>query len=199
MPAAVCSRLTAGQLADATELAAEFLGDSGAAALAADFATHPGLAMSLTVDGAVAGVAFGHADGAGGATLEGITVDDAHTAHGLGSALLACFEEAAGHLGYRNVNLGSGDGYVEHFYVKNGYQQTEYMVVIPDGDRELLDLDGLDVLRERHPEPDVLVLNIAAPEGYLPASKAELGERRHARELCCIFSKPITPVPARNR
>ncbi len=193
MPTAACYRLTPEHLAAAGELAAEFLGQSGADALTADFAAHPGLAIALTIDGTVAGVAFGHPDGADGATLEGITVDYAHTAHGLGSLLLARFERAAADAGYRNVNLGSGGGYVEHFYVKNGYQQTEYMIVIPDGDRQHLDLDGLTVLRERHWEPNELVLNIAAPHGYSPAVKAALEHRLHASEVCCIFSKPITP------
>lgn len=193
MPAAACSPLTADQLAAAAELATEFLDESGAAGLASDFAAHPELAVTLTVDGVVAGVAFGHPDGGGGATLEGITVDDAYTACGLGSLLLARFEQAAACAGYRDVNLGSGGGYVEHFYIKNGYRQTEYMVVIPDVDRQFLDLDGLDVLRERHQESNGLVLNIAAPEGYSPARKAELGARLHASEVCCIFSKPVTP------
>ncbi len=190
--AAGCSRVTPGQLAAAAELAAEFLGQSGADALLADFAAHPELAIALTIDGTLAGVAFGHPDGEDGATLEGITVDDAHTAHGFGSLLLARFEQAAADVGYRNVNLGSGGGYVEHFYLKNGYQQAEYMVIIPDGDRQHLDLDGLDVLRERHWEPNDLVLNIAAPQGHSPAVKSELEQRLHASEVCCIFCKPIT-------
>ena len=134
---------------------------------------------------------FGHPDGEHGATLDGITVDDAHTAHGLGSLLLARFEQAAADAGCRDVNLGSGGGYVEHFYVKNGYQQVEYMVVIPGGERHRLDLDGLKVLRERHGQPDGLVLNIAAPEGYSPAIKAALEQRLHASEVCCIFCKLI--------
>ncbi len=186
-----CSPLVAGQLAAAGELAEEFLGQSGVDALAADFAAYPELVIALTIDGAVAGVAFGHPDGEHGATLDGITVDDAHTAHGLGSLLLARFEQAAADAGCRDVNLGSGGGYVEHFYVKNGYQQVEYMVVIPGGERHRLDLHGLKVLRERHGEPDGLVLNIAAPEGYSPAIKAALEKRLHASEVCCIFSKPI--------
>ena len=174
------------------ELAAEFLGQSGADALLADFAAYPGLAIALIIDGTLAGVAFGHPDGEDGATLEGITVDDAYTAHGLGSLLLARFEQAAADAGYRDVNLGSGGGYVEHFYLKNGYQQAGYMIVIPGGDRQGLDIGGLDVLRERHWEPDDLVLNIAAPEGYSPAVKAALEQRLHASEVCCIFWKPIT-------
>jgi GNAT superfamily N-acetyltransferase len=191
---ASCSRLTPGQLADAADLAAEFLGQSGADALFADFAAHPDLAVGLTIDGTIAGVAFGHPDGEGGATLEGITVDDEHTGRGLGSLLLARFEQAAADTGYRNVNLGSGGGYVEHFYLKNGYRQTEYMVIIPDGHRQRLDLDGLDVLRERHWEPNDLVLNVAAAEGYSPAVKSALEQRLHAREVCCIFCKPVTPA-----
>jgi GNAT superfamily N-acetyltransferase len=192
MPTASCARLTQEQLAAAGELAAEFLGRSGADALIADFAAHPGLAIALAIDGEIEGVAFGHPDGAGGATLEGITVDDAHTAQGFGSLLLARFEQAAADAGYRDVSLGSGGGYVEHFYLKNGYRQVEYMIVIPGGERQDLDLAGLTVLRERLREPDGLVLNIAAPEGYSPVVKAALEQRLHASEVCCIFSKPIT-------
>jgi GNAT superfamily N-acetyltransferase len=190
-----CSPLTAGQLARAAELAEEFLGgQAGADALAASFVGHPELAIALTIDGTVEGVAFGQPDGEGGAMLEGITVDDAHSAHGLGSLLLARFEKAAADAGCRNVNLGSGGDYVEHFYLKNGYRQTEYLVAIPDGDRQFLDLDGLDVLRERHWEPNRLVLNIAAPEGYSPPVKAALAQRLcvRASEVACIFCKPVT-------
>ena len=57
--------------------------------------------------------------------------------------------------------------------------------------RHRLDLDGLKVLRERHWEPDDLVLNIAAPEGYSPAVKAAYEQRLQASEVCCIFCKPI--------
>lgn len=192
MPTVSCAHLTQEQLAAAGELAAEFLGRSAADALIADFAAHPGLAIALAIDGTLEGVAFGHPDGAGGATLEGITVDDAHTAQGLGSLLLARFEQAAAAAGYSYTTLGSGSGYVEHFYLKNGYRQIEYMVVIPRGQRQHLDLGGLTVLRERHREPAGLVLNIASPEGYSPVVKAALEQRLHASEVCCIFSKPIT-------
>jgi GNAT superfamily N-acetyltransferase len=157
------------------------------------FSAHPELAIVLEVDGTVAGVAFGHPDGDGGVALEGITVDNAHTARGLGSQLLARFERAAADAGYRSVGLGSGPGYVEHFYLKNGYHQTEYMIIIPYGQRKSLNLGGLTVLRERHGEPSELVLNVATPQGYDPAVQAELMRRLGAREVCCIFSKPIQP------
>jgi len=192
MATSSCSRLAAGELGAAGALAAEFLGREGAEALAADFAAHPELAIALRVGGIVTGVAFGRPDGEGGATLEGITVDDAHSARGIGSLLLARFERAAAKAGYSSVSLGSGGGYVEHFYVKNGYRQTEYMVVIPGGDRRRLDLGGLEVLRERHREPGILVLNIAAPEGYAPVVKAALRQRLRASEVCCIFCKQVS-------
>jgi hypothetical protein len=64
------------------------------------------------------------------------------------------------------------------------------MIVIPDGDRRNLDLDGLEVLRERHWEHDDLVLNIAAPEGYSPAVKATLATRLQDPVISCIFRKP---------
>ncbi len=56
-----------------------------------------------------------------------------------------------------------------------------------------MDLDGLDVLRERHWEPSCLVLNIAAPEGYSPSVKDALARRlhTHASDVSCIFVKPV--------
>jgi hypothetical protein len=69
------------------------LGRSGADALLAGFAGAPGLAIAPVIDGTLAGVAFGHPpDGEDGATLAGITVDDARTAHVLGAFLPARFE-----------------------------------------------------------------------------------------------------------
>ena len=68
------------------------------------------------------------------------------------------------------------------------------MVVIPHGDRQCLDLAGLEVLRERRQEPDDLVLNLATPEGYSPTVKSALEQRLPASEVCCIFWKQITPA-----
>jgi GNAT superfamily N-acetyltransferase len=132
------SRLTAGQLPAAVEIAMEFLGQSGTDDLRADFAAHPELTIALTIDGAVQGVAFGHPVQDGGASLQGITVDDAHTARGLGSLLLASFERAAADAGCRTVSLGSGPGYVEHFYLKNGYSQPVAALINID---DLADLE----------------------------------------------------------
>ncbi len=193
MPVITCAPLTPAQLESARDLAAEFLGESAAHALMAGLGAHPELAFVLSVDGTVAGVAFGHPDAEGGVTLEGIAIAGPHAGRGLGSTLLARFEQAAAAAGYSNVNLGSGPGYVERFYLKNGYRQTEYMVVIPDGDRHELDLGDLTVVRERRWPPNRLVLNVAAPGGYSPAVQAALGQRLRASEVCCIFCKPIQP------
>jgi len=187
----VVSPLTPEVFQGAYELAAEWLGQSGADALADDYAAHAELALALHLDGRLVGLAFGHPFSEDQATLEGIAVRGEHTAHGLGSLLLGQFEDAARKAGYRRVGLGSAGGYVERFYCKNGYEQTEYMVVVPDGERKRLDLDGLSVVRRRHWEPDLLVLNVAAPDGYSPKVKAALAERLGATEVCCIFQKSL--------
>jgi len=65
---ASCLHLTPGQLEAAAELAAEFLGQSGADALLADFAAFPGLAIALTIDGTArqrAGKLLGYGVGRG--------------------------------------------------------------------------------------------------------------------------------------
>jgi GNAT superfamily N-acetyltransferase len=198
-PDSRCFVLTGEHLDAAREVAANFVGAQGPETLAARHAAYPGFAIGLSVDGTLVGLAFGYPNSHGGVTLEAIAVDHAYSGRGLGSALLARFERAVAEAGYDNVDLGSAPGYVEHFYLKNGYEQTEYMVVIPDGDRRNLDLDGLEVLRERHWEHDDLVLNIAAPEGYSPAVKAALAARLQDPVISCIFRKPIAPIASKTQ
>lgn len=59
-------------------------------------------------------------------TLQGICIKWDEAAKGLGSELLRAFEEAAEKLGYRTAGVGSAPGYVEHFYMKNGYTPVCY-------------------------------------------------------------------------
>jgi GNAT superfamily N-acetyltransferase len=99
-------------------VAANLAGAQGPETLAAHHAAYPGLAIGLSVDGTLVGLAFGYPDSHGGVTLEAIAVDHAYSGRGLGSALLARFEQAVAEGGYGNVNLGSAPGYVEHFYLK---------------------------------------------------------------------------------
>lgn len=53
--------------------------------------------------------------------LAGIAVAPAHRRRGIGTALLSAFEDRAAALGFQQIGLGSAGGYVDKFYVENGY------------------------------------------------------------------------------
>jgi N-acetylglutamate synthase-like GNAT family acetyltransferase len=53
--------------------------------------------------------------------LAGIAIIYPYSKQGRGSILLKYFEDSVKLKGYKNISVGSGDGYVEHFYIKNGY------------------------------------------------------------------------------
>jgi len=63
-------------------------------------------------------------------TLDGIAIAEPYNGHGRGGRLLAFFEDAAGTLGYDRVSVGSAGGYVERFYLKNGFRPIEFKVMI---------------------------------------------------------------------
>ena len=54
--------------------------------------------------------------------LDGIAVTYEYWRRGIGSRLLEAFEKAAAGYGYDKLSVGSAGGFVEKFYLKNGYQ-----------------------------------------------------------------------------
>ena len=53
--------------------------------------------------------------------LDGIAVRYDHWRKGIGSMLLAAFEEGMQKYGYRKLSVGSAEGFAEKFYLKNGF------------------------------------------------------------------------------
>lgn len=62
-------------------------------------------------------------------TIDGIAIVHPFNAEGRGGRLLAYFEQRVKELGFCKISLGSADGYVERFYLKNGYVPKEYKVL----------------------------------------------------------------------
>ena len=63
--------------------------------------------------------------------LQGIAVAEEFAGKGFGSHLLHFFESQVRRRGGHTVTLGSAGGYVDHFYMKNGYQPVAFMICIP--------------------------------------------------------------------
>ncbi len=62
-------------------------------------------------------------------SIAGIAIIHPYNAQGRGAKLITYFEQKVIEMGYDTISVGSADGYVEKFYLKNGYIPTEYKVL----------------------------------------------------------------------
>lgn len=109
--------------------------------------------------------------------LQGIAVNLDETRsfarRGIGSRMLAVFEQKVREMGYAGVSVGSADdARVEHFYVKNGYAPLE-LVALDEAFNELCRLRTTGNYDETMEE------------------KERLRERYRAKQVIVIFAKKL--------
>jgi ribosomal protein S18 acetylase RimI-like enzyme len=110
---------------------------------------YPELFWGAYDQGALVGFALGRPRTGSSVELVGIAVDDEYTRRGIGSRLLGDFEGAVADLGYDRVSLGSAGGYVDEFYVSNGYYPESILVRSARDELPEDYLERFAVLRER--------------------------------------------------
>jgi GNAT superfamily N-acetyltransferase len=160
-------------------------------AFGACVARAPELALVAVQGTEVVGVCFAAVPHEGeGVVLDGLAVDGARVREGLGSRLLAAFEERVAAAGFTRVSLGSAEGYVEDFYLQNGYIPVEFQVTTAEGEPPLD--ESLEVLRFREAD-EALVLNVASEHGYTQAEKERIRELTSAHEVIFVFEKRLEP------
>lgn len=118
---AVC----AADLAAALALVSSHFGPTGARSLTYCYREAPRLTFCFEEAGEIVGVCFGypsHLTGDATAILEGLAVRVAWKGRGVGTRMLAHFEEAAGEAGYARVQLGAIEDAATHFYLRRGYR-----------------------------------------------------------------------------
>lgn len=109
------------------QLVSDYLPDSDLEKVKKRAGEYPKAYPVLMCGGTVIGVAFGwprNLDAAKeeGFTLDGIAVEEAYQKRRYGARLLSAFERAAAEYGYNYISVGSAGGYVEKFYMENGYR-----------------------------------------------------------------------------
>lgn len=110
-------------------LVAEYLPGSEPETILFKHATGQGIILLAIRDEQVVGCAFGWPTVRPGEfMLDGITVSYVLWRNGIGSALLSVFEAEAAKREFSLVSLGSAEGFVERFYMKNGYRPTCYKI-----------------------------------------------------------------------
>lgn len=80
--------------------------------------------------------------------INGIVVATPFHAAGRGKKLITHFEDNVKELGFDRISVGSAEGYVEKFYMQNGYKPIEYKVLINDKPTYIRKLDSIDEYRK---------------------------------------------------
>lgn len=119
-------------------LAAEYLPDSDRGKMKQRAGLYPKAFVALAAEGELAGVAFGwprelDVPGEKSFSLDGIAVREPYQRNGYGRLLLDAFLSAVKEYGYSVVSVGSAGGYVETFYIANGFIPTEYKIYAEGG------------------------------------------------------------------
>lgn len=122
--------------------------------------------------------------------LEGIAVKPSHQQRGIGLELLEQFEDRVAALGYRRISLGSAGGYVDEFYIENGYSPESVLIRCEDVDGSERDRTlGYEISAERIDE-GTRKLYVEAGEfdpGYLRAVREDFD----AQEAIYSMTKEI--------
>jgi len=112
------------------EIVAEYLPGTEIPALDAMCTNNPSTVVGYYHKNELIGVCYGFPAKDGDFSLDGIAIVWDYMKAGRGGELLAFFESQVAALGYTSISLGSADGHVERFYLKNGYTPTELKMYV---------------------------------------------------------------------
>lgn len=98
------------------------------------YGANPDLLVGAYRDGELVGICLGLPMDGETVVLRGIAVEGPYRRQGIGTRLLAAFEDRAAALDFRRVSLGSAGGYVDEFYRQNGYSAESILVRLDPAD-----------------------------------------------------------------
>lgn len=112
--------------------------------------------------------------------LRGIGIQPAYRREGIGTTLVQAFEARVAERSVDRISVDSAGGYVDQFYVKNGYAPSSILVQL-DPSEVPSDYDrlGFDVVEERH-EDGVTRLYVDVEKvdtGVITEVRAAFGDR----------------------
>lgn len=102
-------------------------------------------------------------------SLSGIAIIHPHNSQGRGSKLISYFEESVKGMGYNNVSVGSADGYVEKFYMQNGYKPVQYKVLREGKDTYIHPLNSIEDYQQLN--KDNIMENVNGYHGFVVFDK----------------------------
>ena len=149
----------------------------------------PSAVVGYYIDDKLIGVCFGFEIDDENFTLDGIAIIEPYNAKGRGGRLISLFEQNVSALGYKNISLGSADGYVERFYIKNGYTPIELKIYSQD-DWEEKSKNSKYPIAYTQKEGDKIKLVIKVDD-YNSMNKAEITKYYNGKDSFFVFEKRI--------
>lgn len=107
-------------------IARDYLDEESLETWCSERRANPELTVGCFLPGRLIGLCYGSPDLPDGVILDGIAMLDGYAGRGFGSRLLQYFDGQVERAGYTVCSLGSAGGYVEHFYIKNGYRPSKF-------------------------------------------------------------------------
>lgn len=151
---------------------------------------HPELLVGAYDDGQLVGHCLGIPRSGDEVELNGIAVDQSHRRQGIGTALLSAFEDLVASLGFQRVSLGSAGGYVDEFYVQNGYSPDSILVRLDPGEDPPDYTEVGYEIRDERLDGDLKKLYVGTDE-YDPGFVEEIQEVFEDPEAIYIMSKKL--------
>lgn len=122
--------------------------------------------------------------------LQGIAIAAPYHGAGRGSKLLKYFETAAAKTGDWIISLGSADGYVEGFYLKNGYIPVSLKIEINTSDCLEGYVNESHIIQETIRNDDCMGLYLQVAD-YDTVDKDSLTKEYKGYHSFFIFEKPV--------
>ena len=102
--------------------------------------------------------------------LQGIAIDWEHKANGLGGVLLNRWEKEVFQRGYASVSVGSADGYVEKFYIRQGYVPKQYKAFDNQGRAHVKEIESPE--QYHTVDRDAVILAADGNKGFIVFEKS---------------------------
>lgn len=164
--------------------------DESIEALRDRYQKHPDLFLGAYDNGELVGHCLGRPRSDRAVELEGIAVERSFQQRGIGTELLARFEDRVADLGFQRISLGSAGGYVDKFYIERGYSPVSVLVRYEDSAVSERYRDRGYEIREERMVEGTRKLYIEADEfdpGHLGAVREEFDDQ----EAIYIMEKEI--------
>ena len=136
------------------------------------------------------GVCYGSEFSQNEFSIDGIAIVRPYNGVGRGGKLISLFEQNVSLLGYKKISVGSAGGYVEGFYMKNGYVPVELKMYAKSSEWQDKSQDCLYPIAYTQKEGERLKIVISVVD-YDAMKKEEIEKYYNCEDAFFVFVKEL--------